>query len=1563
MKNSESYSFLLERIKDLPVVACQDQEFWLSARASCLAAIDEVSDNPTGLGAMKELSPALLVKVLHQCIAQYETLVRSGGLLSEPPSWNSLLTEAIDARERIFQLRLSKLFRSFHLKDEEEEDKRSAMAGAYGIARRLSLFPIQFIYHWRSYLATNGNHPSSNDACLILGEFDRVALLDSIETDAKKAKEILVEGYLRYALRVARGYINMGLEYADLVQEGAIGLIVAADRFEFLEHRRFSVFATTWMWQHITRSLADGGRLIRLPVNAVQKLQELRKELTPYLNETETVPSLSDVLGCKGLSVDECLPLLHAGVRPVRLSSPKPGITRKKLDRLLARNSESILQAETNDLGRVLQDLVKELPAPHRDVISLRFGLGDEEREHTLEEIGQLHNLTRERIRQIEKKAFELISRGWTGRQLFSLYESSRANSAEDNLVRKRPAIRRALGPISCAEALTAYHPFAAEDGDVLDDALNSAFGSRQSTVRQGVTIKGQILAAFAGQTVNMHTAELREHLRVLYPIERHSEATLYSVMAANPDTFVALGHGVFCLASTENRGEGNVQSLERDKVTSNQEQTIEIAIPQSTVVAANGKIIYQSGDILRECEPDSLEFPLNVLQRVIDRMEGFRDRSTWSLAELEWKLEDRRKICQWAQTADVDFALLSRQRVILRGSILTGMEGLGLTFLVLCSEIARMYATEGDMWSHVSASLGSALRDSLFVGPGLPRRQLREVTEEVCRKFKIRHGFGREGEQSWLRTVFLQFGLTKNGYKRLPFWLSENALLPVAVQDLLNEQSRLYSQMFSSMWQTLQRFRWGFCNEFEAHAALEKNPWVYPEDRPAILAASVSRQDAERATSVDTVDEEQPEAQTLLLPPVLRWTGLVPTFEIRLNTIPPSWADASRYVLTIANQRVPVARNGLEWQLEGIHETMRFEPTEATLKADLLQRGVSVLDEPIAVPLTPEPHSFCIYDLLTGRQLDPLKPGRDFSRPTALLCRAGLTVFPQATEFHRGFKDEWIFWAFREGLPAELEIRHVDSIIWAVAQAQAGQDPRCDDVQPDRITLHSPGGWWGQQVKISVDVPSEFEILRMRTGSQIVEFTPNGPGLFRGNLSLIPDQEYSVARIECFHRGRLERQIGQLRIREVNGVAIDSESGWRSLDGSLDVDIEYFRAKRLLVNLPSYWQGEQRQLDDWVLLEGDHFCHRPRRRVSSLGYALYGVGEPLRLSVGPYNHFSVGRQLTKGLLNSGVIRWVRLDDTGWQLHLRAAIDLEPEHTIWIWLHGEDSPQPLGSDQWTQQENICEIRSIPAKYPEGFAISYKGEWLGARMTSAGVSSFKRILRNTVCWPITARWLRWWRAPLLHQDLRVQLKMTVESDPVGTLSAWLMNASPGQEARYSEANEDAWFLVNRVALWNWRPTPDQCRRVLQSMGMLTGDPARDFHDCWSGFEPILAANPILLAQLSIWGVVALYPEATSNETQIFLSILQNLILGLERGAGRQEFKAAFEECRSHAAESLSIDEKFATDELSWLALRLIRGEIINDWNLRVALSNAPIRKFIALSLLQRATELYPLRTHN
>jgi hypothetical protein len=111
------------------------------------------------------------------------------------------------------------------------------------------------------------------------------------------------------------------------------------------------------------------------------------------------------------------------------------------------------------------------------------------------------------------------------------------------------------------------------------------------------------------------------------------------------------------------------------------------------------------------------------------------------------------------------------------------------------------------------------------------------------------------------------------------------------------------------------------------------------------------------------------------------------------------------------------------------------------------------------------------------------------------------------------------------------------------------------------------------------------------------------------------------------------------------------------------------------------------------------------------------------------------------------------------------------------------------------------------------------------------------------------------------------------------------------------------------------------------------------------------------------VVALYPEATSSETQIFLSILQNLILGLERGAGRQEFKAAFEECRSHAAESLSIDEKFATDELSWLALRLIREEIINDWNLRVALSNAPIRKFIALSLLQRATELYPLRTRN
>jgi hypothetical protein len=437
-------------------------------------------------------------------------------------------------------------------------------------------------------------------------------------------------------------------------------------------------------------------------------------------------------------------------------------------------------------------------------------------------------------------------------------------------------------------------------------------------------------------------------------------------------------------------------------------------------------------------------------------------------------------------------------------------------------------------------------------------------------------------------------------------------------------------------------------------------------------------------------------------------------------------------------------------------------------------------------------------------------------------------------------------------------------------------------------------------------------------------------------------------------------RRWGNLHFSELSGAAFETENGWKPFDGSLDLDIDYFQARRVLVRLPLKWNGEERKPDDWVFLEGDHFCQRHHQSLLSLKDSLYGVGEPLLLSIGPYNYSSSGKRLTKGLLNSGVIRWISQEAGNWLVQLRHSLDLGEGYVVWAWLAGEDSPRQLRRDQWSQQENICEIRSLSNLRPEGFAISYDGTWLGARTASSRLYGVQEIINNTPSWETTAGWLRWWRAPLLHETLKTKVKATAEADPVNTLISWLTNVPPGAGAVYSDNHRHAWLSVIRSALWSWYPTPEQSSAVILRTGMITGNANSDFNHCWNGFEHVLAANPILLAQLSVRGLAETYRDFSSAETQIFLRMLQSLILGLERNATNVHLKSTFEVCQREAAKSMSVDEKFLTDSLLPVALGCVEGKSVPDLNLRIALANGPIRKFLAVSLLQHATAEQPLR---
>lgn len=1520
------------------MIASQDQEFWLAAAISSGEVIDCFTKKKIPSNSNK-ISVTLLINVFERCIESYNKLVKIQSPQSMVPSLDQILVESIEARERIFQFRVSRLLKCLNGPYRANEDRVSAIKTAMEIAQCLAVLPLGFLSYWRSSLENHGRSPSRRSAFLYFLDVDCVVLQESIETAAFMARQTLIEGYLRYGLRMALGYVNMGIEYSDLVQEAALGLVFAAERYSYFEHGRFALFATRWMWQHITRSLDNDSRLIRLPVHFVQQRNVLQKQLAKRLDEIRHDGSLSAIIESNGLDVDECLSVLTAGVLPVRLDSPSPGLSKQDFEILLAPSANTVFHIDTHDRYILVATILRELSPQQRDVILLRFGLYADEKEHTLDEVGCRYGLTRERIRQIEKKALEKLSR------LAMRPQPDPSQGTES--INHSP---RVLEAVSCDEALNPAHPYMADDPHKLGEMLNRSFGSRQSIVRQGLTIKGRILAAFEMYGTPLHTREIYENVRVLFPCEDHLETTLYSVMVGKPGTFVSLGGGVFGL--TTDAG-SVVTAWERPHgVSADEVEERRVFGKDNTEFLLEAPTAFASTSAPPGCQPESPEFPHQAMRRIFEKSEDFREKGSWSMIELAWTPEDQVMLSQWAKVGTADFRALAPQRIACRSSSFTGMESLAVTFLALCSYIAQRSACEGDMWSHVSTSLGPQLRRILFSGPGSPRRSLREATEEVCRKLRIRHAFGREGEQSWLRTVFLQIGLSRSGYNRLPFWLGQGAQLPVAVQELTSESSKLYSRTFSLMWMILQRYRWGSIEHREAEAALLSNPWIRAEDRPDILAASLSQREIEQGAYDKEIGEEHGTTGSFLTEPRLRWAGAVPVFEIGLQPSPPAWMDGDRYILTIADRRVVVLRTGVEWRMDNVEGSLAVEPIHPTLQANLIQRGVPALERPLDIPLTPDPDPFGIYDLPTGRRIDPARSSTDFRRPIAILCRVGI-VLPPSREFYRAFRGEWIFWAFREGLPPNFDIRDGELTIWSPDCAHREIGPAI--ARSKKLFVSSFGGWWGETVRVSVVAPPNLQLLRIRLGSQRVELAPTQPDRFEGKLPLLAGGDYSAsAHIECISEGRLERRVADFQVSEINGVALETENGWKPFDRSLDIDIEYFQSKRILVHLPSSWEGEKRKPEDWVFLEGDHFCQRHHRSVSSFRDSLYGVGEPLVLSIGPYNYFSPGRKLTRGLLNSGAIRWVSREHEHWELQLRGSLDLGEGYAIWAWLVGEDSPRRLTRDQWSQRENVCEVRPALDQSPEGFAISYHGAWLGARTASSGLTGIQKIIERTPSWPASARWLRWWRAPLLHVSLQTALKTAVEADPVNTLTAWLTAAAPGADAEYSDRYEDAWLSVVRGALWNWHPTPEQSRQAILSLGIMTGNPEIDLEKCWNGFEPMLAANPILLAQLSVSGIAEIYADFP-GERQIFLRMLQALILGLDRNAADADLKSARDVCLTEAAESLNnSDPRFLTDSLLPLALRSGEGKLVQDLNLRIALANSPFRKLLAVALIRHAT---------
>ncbi|HVK14656.1 MAG TPA: RNA polymerase sigma factor RpoD, partial [Gemmataceae bacterium] len=247
----------------------------------------------------------------------------------------------------------------------------------------------------------------------------RVAIMNGRFEEYEQAKRELSGGNLRLVVSIAKKYRNRGLSFLDLIQEGNTGLMRAVDKYEYQRGYKFSTYATWWIRQAITRAIADQARTIRIPVHMIETMSKLRNVTKKLVQQLGREPTVEEMAAAADTSVEEAKRVLKISRHPISLDRPVGESEDSYFGDFIEDGGvQSPADSAMNEMLKdKIENVLKTLTYREREIIKLRYGLGDGYT-YTLEEVGRIFKVTRERVRQIEAKAVRKLQHPVRSRQL-----------------------------------------------------------------------------------------------------------------------------------------------------------------------------------------------------------------------------------------------------------------------------------------------------------------------------------------------------------------------------------------------------------------------------------------------------------------------------------------------------------------------------------------------------------------------------------------------------------------------------------------------------------------------------------------------------------------------------------------------------------------------------------------------------------------------------------------------------------------------------------------------------------------------------------------------------------------------------------------------------------------------------------------------------------------------------------------------------------------------------------------------------------------------------------------